>query len=223
MASADLLVVAAMAAELAPLLRRYDRRPPFEYLVTGEGAVCAERALRTALARTRPARLLLLGISGGLSPDLRALDVIVATRVRDGRTDVGTPDSAWCSLAHATPTTIVVSPTILHTSAAKQAAHEALGIDGPAAVDLESGAFARLADEFGLPFTILRAISDTATESLPLDLERFRDPDGRIRRNAIARHAALRPRTWPGLIGLARRTRACAERLAACVETTLAG
>ncbi|HLO78401.1 MAG TPA: hypothetical protein VK196_18250, partial [Magnetospirillum sp.] len=52
---------------------------------------------------------------------------------------------------------------------------------GAAAVDMESGAVARVAAQHGLPFLALRAIADPAGQSLPAPVLRIVDGQGRIR------------------------------------------
>jgi len=91
----------------------------------------------------------------------------------------------------------------------------------PAAVDLETAAWARVAGELGVPYLAVRAVSDTASETLPVDFNRLRGADGRVRRSAVVLEAVRRPRLIPGLFDLGRRTRRCAERLADSVEAIL--
>ena len=68
---------------------------------------------------------------------------------------------------------------------AKAALDERHGDGGAAVVDLESAAFVEAADEAGVPWLVLRAVADTADESLPAWLDRCRDANGAIRRARV--------------------------------------
>ena len=80
----------------------------------------------------------------------------------------------------------------------------------------------KLAAEHGVPYVILRAISDTAAESLPDFLVRCQAEDGHISRRRVARAATLKPWRIPVLWKLQRRVRRCSDRLANSVEALLA-
>jgi adenosylhomocysteine nucleosidase len=93
----------------------------------------------------------------------------------------------------------------------------------PSAVDLESAAYARVAASFGVGYLVLRAISDTADEGLPFDLNLCRDDEGRLDRGKVARQALLHPTSMPELWRLRGRVARSAVRLADLVETLLDG
>jgi adenosylhomocysteine nucleosidase len=87
---------------------------------------------------------------------------------------------------------------------------------GAAAVDMESAAVRRKAEEWGVPFRSVRAVSDVAGDDLPLDFNLYRDAHGRFSRGRIAMAAVSRPfRTIPGLLRLERNCRIAAEALGA--------
>ena len=92
----------------------------------------------------------------------------------------------------------------------------------PAAVDMESAAWARAAAAHGIPYVVIRAVSDDAHEELPGYLSRCMNRDGGIRRWAVALHTLAKPETIPTLRLMQRRVRDCTERLAAFVEHFLA-
>src|SRR5579884_1184593 len=76
-----------MPEEVAPLRARLDgdrlAGHPVAVAVTGDGARNARAGADALLARGGFASLLVLGVSGALTPDLRTADLIVAARVRD--------------------------------------------------------------------------------------------------------------------------------------------
>ena len=88
-------------------------------------------------------------------------------------------------------------------------------------VDLETASYARVAAAKGVPYVVLRAVSDSADEALPLDFNRFRRPDGSSDRLRVGRHAVMHPSIIPELLQLRERLRHCAGRLAELVEEML--
>ena len=88
------------------------------------------------------------------------------------------------------------------------------GAVAPAVVDMESYDAVVEAIARGVPATVLRAVSDTAADTLPSFLERCRRPDGDLDRRRVVLGAVMRPRSIPALLELRRRVLLCAERLA---------
>jgi len=85
---------------------------------------------------------------------------------------------------------------------------------GAAAVDMESAAIAKIAAKWGVPFSCIRAISDSANDDMPLDFNRYRAGDGGFSRSRIALAALARPfSAIPALIRLDRNCRIAAESL----------
>ncbi len=193
---------------------------PLSLAATGDGSEAAAAGLAELLAARDLVALLAVGVAGGLSPALGVGEVVVAERVFEGAdpaTERRAP--AWpgrgASLAGRARAGAAVSvPAILCTAAEKAELWRRLGAPEAAVVDLESAAWARLAAARGLPWMVLRAVSDSAAEDLPLDFNRFRDERGRLRRRAVSLHAATRPRLIPALAGLRDRLHDCARRLA---------
>jgi adenosylhomocysteine nucleosidase len=82
------------------------------------------------------------------------------------------------------------------------------------AVDMESAAIGRKAAEWGVSFRVIRAVSDTAGEDMPLDFNSYRDAEGRFSRTRIALAALARPfAAVPGLLRLDRNCRVAAESI----------
>jgi adenosylhomocysteine nucleosidase len=238
------LVIAAMAEEIAPLCARAETdrvmrigscrvqhgRLGGEAVIlarTGEGRTRAERGAAALLDRFDPKLLVVVGIAGGLSPDLDAGDVVVAREVRDGGGPFRAPDPGWIGRAlrdgRAVAGTVISTSEILGTPAEKAAARAGLPTDEPATVDLESAAFARAAAARNIPYVVLRAVSDTADERLPLDFNACRDQAGGIRRMAVVRRALLHPASVRGLWRLRRRLGRCADELADLTEKLFDG
>jgi adenosylhomocysteine nucleosidase len=241
-------VVAAMPEEVAALRAALDdrrclrrQRPeivtgrlgrtPIVLAVTGDGERNARRgteALLSALPMP-PNRLLVLGVSGALSPELETGELVVAERVACERGAVTLePDSALVELAvrsaDARRAVVVSAGRIADSVADKQrllaAAHPGSAV---AVVDLESLAYATVAQAAAIPWLILRAVSDSAHEGLPALLNRCRDHGGAVQRGRVLRELLGDPRPLPTLLGMRRRIARCGVLLAgAASRVTLA-
>jgi 4-hydroxy-3-methylbut-2-en-1-yl diphosphate reductase len=120
-------------------------------------------ATAAALAASGPVPLLVAGVGGGLTADLRAGDLVVATEVRGGDAPIESPSAPMLAAAlqrlglrvHAGP--IVTTPT-LTGQVARLAELAAL------AADMESAYLAPAAT--GQPFAAIRAIVDSPDRPL---------------------------------------------------------
>ena len=81
-------------------------------------------------------------------------------------------------------------------------------------VDMESTAIAGVCARRGLPFLIVRSITDLLDEDLPLNFNLYRGEDGRVVSARVVKAALLRPRALSGLMELRRRSELCAQRMA---------
>ncbi|WCM25649.1 phosphorylase [Sphingomonas sp. QA11] len=93
--------------------------------------------------------------------------------------------------------TIVGSDTIIASVAEKHTLHTTTNA---LAVDMESHIAARVAARHGLPFAIVRAISDTADHALPPAALVGMRPDGSMALGAVLASLARNPRQLPALI-----------------------
>lgn len=227
-------LVGALRAEVAPFLARCDSRrrvlPGFvaarwrerEVLVgwTGDGAWSAERGLRALAAAAPIGELVLVGVAGGLTPELAVGQRLAGRRVSDPTGPAPDPDAGLLERLLAIPGiaagTLYSAPHIVGDRNDKAA----LGarFEGPAAVDLETATWARTAHALGLRWAALRTISDPAGESLPVDFNRFRDEHGRLRTRQVLGYAVRHPTVVGALRELERRVRHGAEGLADAVE-----
>jgi len=245
MAGLPVLVVAALEEEIAALRRRMavTRREtlgrcrasigslsgvPVVLATTGDGAENAAAGARALLDRFPASVLIAVGVAGGLTSFL-APGMVLASRevLEEGAAAAPPPDDRWLRRAvrdaGATPASLVTSRAILSTAAAKSAAGASFPSESAAAVDLESASFAREASRRGLPYLVLRAISDPAAESLPLDFDSFRDRSGAVDRRRVAMKALLRPALLRDLLRLRGRVALCSNNLALAVSALLAG
>jgi nucleoside phosphorylase len=218
------LVLTAMPEELGA----FGGRPlPAGVVVaaTGDGPRRAARAASDLCARHRPSLVVGAGVAGALTPDLGVGDLVVAHRVLDAGGEAPAPFAPLVARAAAKPgarrgTLLSVERPL--TSAAEKAAWAARVGPPPAAVDMESAAWARAASAAGVPFVIIRVVSDAAHDELPGYLSECMDADGGIRRSAVALRALAKPSTIPVLLAMRRRVRDGSGRLAAFVASFVA-
>jgi len=217
------VILTAMPEERAALRRRGFGADVL-VAATGVGPMNAARAAARLFARHRPRLVVGAGVAGALSEDLGVGDIFVARRVLDAAGAAPPPDpeltARASAMAGARSGTLVCVERPLVTASEK--ASWAARVEAPAAVDMESAAWARAAAAHGIPYVVLRAISDHALDELPGYVSGCMDKDGGIRRWAVALHAMAEPSTIPVLRRMQHRVRDCAERLAAFVEHFLA-
>jgi adenosylhomocysteine nucleosidase len=185
---------------------------------TGDARQWAARGLIALLDAYPVERLVVLGVAGGLSPRLETGALILAARVREGAGEAPPPDPAWRERAlasgRAVAGTVVTAEFILPYPAMKAALWRTLPGGGPAAVDLETAVYARIAARRGIPYLAVRAVLDPAEEELPLDFNLCRRADGRVSRGQVMRRTVFRPRRFGELVRLRRRVQFCSQRLA---------
>lgn len=187
---------------------------------TGADPVIARREAERLVA-SGVAALVSFGVAGGLDPRLRAGDLVLADRVvLPGGRAIAT-HAAWRSLAQARLAGAVVgtvagSNRLLVTPAEKRLLCER---SGGLAGDMESGAVAEVAAEAGVPFLVVRAVSDGASRSLPHVARVPLRPDGGLSMGGIAYALCTRPGEWPAVARLAVETRAAMAALRAAVRS----
>lgn len=164
--------------------------------------------------------LVSFGFAGGLDPALRPGAVIIPhSVVSEGHVYATEPTLAerfggltgHCLVADALAATDV---------AAKHRLHAATGAH---AIDLESGSVARVALAHGLPFVVVRAISDGADRTLPPAALLAVDEHGRIDLMRVLRSVLRQPKQLPALLGLAVDAAAARRSLVGLTAKQLSG
>lgn len=208
---ATTLLCFALRAEAGAFQRRLARcratqtrsKGAVEILFTGVGRRQAEAALARTLQSHVPARVLSCGFAGALDPAL-PVGAVGFTTDHAALGDV-------LRSAGAQPMRFVTVDRVAVTAAEKAALRRDTGAD---AAEMESAALAALCRAQGAPFAVVRAISDSAEEDLPLDFNRFLRPDGGLDFVRLLGALACRPARVAGLLRLQRQCRAASERLA---------
>jgi adenosylhomocysteine nucleosidase len=160
--------------------------------------------------------LVSFGLAGGLAPGAAPGALLVPRAVAEGADYYPCDPALIAFLGGSTGDTILAGTDIAATVAEKAALYGATRIG---AVDLESGAVARVARAHGLPFAVLRAIADPASRTLPPAALVPLLPSGAIDLPRILRSVLANPAQIPALIGLARDAGRARAALVARVKT----
>jgi nucleoside phosphorylase len=190
---------------------------------TGDGQMQAGARAAAFCETARPRFVIGAGIAGALSPELPVGAIVAGKRIRDSSGDAPAPDARLLSravAAGAAAATLLTAGRPVTASAEKKRLAETL--EGPSAVDMESAAWARVAASRGIPYAVVRSISDGADEDLPEYLAACIGEDGAIRRGAVVLRALARPTRIRGLVRMRRRVLVCASGLSRFLERFLA-
>ncbi len=155
--------------------------------------------------------LISFGIAGGRDPRIRAGSLILANEViAPGGERYSTDEAARSRLhdaldrsIHVSHAPLVGSDRVVMSVQGKTNLHVDTGAAG---VDMESHAVAKAAADAGIPFLVIRAVSDTADHPVPKAILGALSPDGRRRPGRVLINLLARPLDLPGLILLQRAT-----------------
>jgi adenosylhomocysteine nucleosidase len=180
-------------------------------LVTGIGRENAGAALRKFLAGTLPKRVFTCGFAGGLNPGLAGGDLVFAT---------GYPElEIILERAGAKPAVFFCADRIATTVAEKKKLRAETGAD---VVEMESAAILDICRERQIPGAMLRVISDTAGEDLPLDFNALSKPDKSLDFVKLLLAVARSPHKIGALLKLQQKTSLAARKLADALEKVIA-
>lgn len=222
-------VVAALSVEartLGSLTRRSDglwaAHDGALVAVSGMGCMAAGFAAR-ALIDSGATGLVSWGMAGGLDPDLQAGSICMPSAVvsRDG---VHFPTAelwrnalmaAIATRCHVVGGKLLTSAVAIGDVAGKAAAFRETGA---VAVDMESLAVAQIAVACEVPFVAVRAIVDTAGDTLPQAVMAA-SSDGPVRISRLVLGIARSPLQIAALLRLAHRYRSATRALAAVARS----
>lgn len=210
-------IVAALEREVAPLTSKFTRRvrpgQPFAVFESGDvrlvcggiGGSHAASATRWLIAEAKPEVVMSIGFAGGLVPDRHVGDVIAPAAVIDANTGAAFPTMEGKGV-------VVTAGGVL-----AQVEKQSLAAQYQAeAVDMEAAAVARVAQENGIPFLAVKAISDELGFAMP-PLQPFVQ-DGEVRTSKLLAYAAVRPSLWPVLMRLGRNAKTASSQLCRWME-----
>lgn len=216
-------IVVALPEELATLTSRTLARGEClrlsdDVLVAyaGAGPHNAADAARLLIAKGAN-RLVSWGCAAALAPQLRPGQLVIADRIFFDQ-QIYEADKCWSDkvssrlgekLAFGNGN-LVTETRIVASSEDKQAIHRNTGA---AALDMESGAIAKVASQSNLPCLVLRAIADPVTLDLPPAVSQAMNEQGQVELGNLLRHLALHPWEVPALIKLGLHFRAAQKTL----------
>jgi adenosylhomocysteine nucleosidase len=179
--------------------------------IGGMGPTAAEHFIGAYFAKQRPRLVILAGFAGGLNPDFKPGQVLFTLLHAE----------AWepaLTKAGAVRAQFACTDRVLTTIEEKAACRAATDAD---AVEMESAPIQAACRERGIPFLMVRSISDAACEDLPVDFNRFANSEGRISMGKILAAMAARPRLLFELLAFKRRLAAPARSLANVLTAVL--
>lgn len=203
------VVFFALEREARPFRRL---RPDVHVCVTGVGTARARSAVESLLKSGINSldRLILAGFGGALTRDARIGDVIVASEVVD---EAG---GRWTCSPDGNGRILTVNRMI-----ATVEEKLALGRRHQAVVcDMESSAVAEICQARGIEFVAVRAVSDTAMQTLSPSIDRLIS-NGQISKRAALRGMLSEPWLAQEFYRLARDTRRAARSLATAVAALI--
>jgi hopanoid-associated phosphorylase len=207
----SLLAVVGMQREARLLRGRCD------VIVAGSDTSALGEKIEMAIANGARA-LLSFGLCGALSPELVVGVVVVGTDVVC-QSECWPADETWTNaLANtcgAASGFVAGSEVVLLTEELKAALHQQTGA---IAADMESHIVARAASARGLPFAVLRAVSDDANHPLPPAAAFALNKEGHIDYSAVMLSLLDDPSQFGALMRTARDTNRAMKALLRCLE-----
>ena len=169
--------------------------------------------------RALPKLVLTCGFAGGLNPELKLGDVVFEiSRSRGDETQIIEKSESSYVVSYekliaagAKPAKIFCAGRIATTVAEKKKLRAQTGAD---AVEMESAAIHAICRERKIPCIMVRVISDTANEDLPLDFNALAKPDKNLDFGKLFLAIAKSPGKIPALMQLQKKTKFAAEQLA---------
>ena len=179
-------------------------------VANGAGRARASAAAKAIVPREPVRAVVSTGFAGALEPSFSAGDVFIADSV-SGREGRFTSRSPAGSLDDVRRGALLTVDRVVQSASHKR---ELWG-RGAQAVDMEASSVAAVAQQHGLPFFCIRAISDLAAEDMPVDFDRALRSDGSLSPWSVCGQALRRPRRWSRLMRLGRNSVAAARSLGA--------
>jgi len=180
---------------------RVARRARHCLVGVGGGLPAGARTAAERLAEEGATALISFGLAGGLDPALMPGALLVPASVLFGGRRYHADPRTMNALSGIRVMSLLAGEAIVATAAEKGRLWQETGA---AAVDLESGAVAEVAEERGIPFAMLRAVCDSGRRDLPRAAVDALDTRGRIAPMKMAGILARHPQEIIALIALGR-------------------
>ena len=164
--------------------------------------------------------LVSFGFAGGLDPALAPGSLVIPNLILSEGQSYATDPSLADRFGGLTGHCLVAGDATATNVTAKRRLHVTTQAH---AIDLESGSVARAALAHGLPFVVVRAISDAADRDLPPAALLAVDERGRIDLMRVLGSLLRQPRQLPALLGLAVNATAARRSLMGLTARRLSG
>lgn len=194
--------------------------------IAGMGAANAHTAAK-ALVNEGATALVSWGFAGALAPQLLPGAVVVPTRIIDTQNRAYAVTADWSDRLRRTLTnntditlqtgTMLTCTSTIQSSTEKRNLRQAFQA---VAADMEGAAIAAVAQEAGLPFIVIRSISDSAHMCLPSTVLSMIDTNGRLHPFQGLLQLLRHPRQTPALLNVARGARQARCSLRIVFEVT---
>ena len=191
---------------------------PALFAANGSGRRAAAAAARTLADINPPTALVSTGFVGAAAAEYKVGDIFAAERIWS---DLGEGRVEYSGKLPGCPKGSCRRGALLTVDRVVQSAEEKRlpAASGAQAVDMEAAAVAEVAAERSLPFYCLRAVSDAAETSFPVDFNRALRADGSFSAASIVWQAGLSPARWRRLARVKRDAGRAAHSLAAFLST----
>jgi adenosylhomocysteine nucleosidase len=193
---------------------------PLGATAIGGGLPAGAEAAAERLVGYGVSHLVSFGLCGGLDPALRPGTLLVPRQVRDGAECYATDAALAERLGGWSGGDLLAEHAVVVAASAKARLFAATGA---AAMDLESGAVARVARWHGVRFAVLRAVCDPAGRDLPPAALAALDPAGAIGLRGVLASIVTNPGQLLALLCLARDAAAARRALIGRVRQVRGG
>lgn len=152
---------------------------------SGVGKQRAEDSTLQVIDRFQPRALISVGYAGAVQPELNVGDLVIANTILEEEGKKYFPNPDWLGRARNIPCPdgfkmavggLLTVNTVIHGPSAKQELGKNYSVQ---AVEMETSAIAKVAEDKGLPLLSIRVISDRLDQEL-LDSSSFLGSDGEI-------------------------------------------
>lgn len=180
--------------------------------LTGVGREAALRVVPQALDSFAPDACVFSGLAGALKPVLGIGEILVANAIVDeqGSRIFRSNPELFDAAIGATPVALFLMTNHLISTAFEKRQLSGKGD----AVDMEGWVGMLEAEKRGIPAIVIRTISDSAGEDLPLDFSRAFDERGGIKLSRVISGLVRAPGRLPALVRLGQSSRRAAKGLA---------
>jgi len=172
----------------------------------------AERAFAAILMAPKASAICNIGFCGALHDDLHVGDVVIGTQVQAGsRTWFAKTPPEIPQSSEAMRGAVASIDHVAQTSAEKYQ----LRATGATIVEMEAAGVARAAEDLGVPFYCIRAVSDLANETFATDFNSALGEDGRFSTTRLVMQLKLGE-----LVRLKQRTELASKKLGDFLDAT---